>query len=89
MGKAKTEFLKRSRKAYFKIRGLKYVDIAREMNLSVRTISTVMNRFPEKKSRAIQKYIADRLCVPYEKLWGVDPHHNKTILTKEKRVVND
>ena len=89
MTKAQIEFLKRRRKAYFKMRGFTYVMLAEEWHVSTRTISTIMNRFPEKKSQALQEAIAKKLSVAYEKLWGIDHHHNSRILTEKKRVVND
>ena len=81
--------LKRFRKSCFKMQDVCYTDIARELHRSDRTISTIVNLFPDKKSRRIQEYIAERLKTPYKDLWGTDPHHNKTIVTKVKKVVND
>jgi orotate phosphoribosyltransferase-like protein len=89
MTKTQAEFFKRRRKAYFKMKGLKYTDIAEELKLSDRTVSTIINLFPAKKSLRVQKYISQRLKVQYEKLWGSDPHHNSQILPEKKRVVND
>lgn len=81
----KPDILKRRRKALMAYHQVTLAQLARELGLAQRTVGTVVNRYPEKKSRRIQEYIAQRLGVSFEKLWG--PH--KSIITDKKRAVND
>ena len=73
--KKKWETLKRRRKALLAWHQVSLAQIGREMGLSHETIKTVVNLYPERKSRKVQEYITQRLGVPYEKLWGFADHH--------------
>ncbi len=84
--KMKTDMLKRRRKALLALHGLTHVQIASEIGLSPSTVQVVVNG--HRKSRRIQQHIADRLNVPFEKLWGTGGHH-KQIVTNNDRAVND
>ena len=86
--KKKWETLKRRRKALLAWHRISLTQIGREMGLSHETIKTVVNLYPERKSRKVQEYIAQRLGVPYEKLWGLSDSH-RAIITNKKRTVND
>jgi lambda repressor-like predicted transcriptional regulator len=78
---------RRKRKALLAYHGLTHAQIAREMGLSQSTVQTVVNGY--RTSRRVQEYIASRLNVPFEKLWGKPYNHHKAILADKKRAVND
>lgn len=82
------EKLRGERKALLARRNIKMSEIAREMGRAQATIQTVINLYPDKKSRYVQEYLAQRLNVPYERLWGSSDDH-KSILTNKKQAVND
>lgn len=82
------EKLRGERKALLARKNIKMAEIAREMGRSQSTVQTVINLYPKKKSRYVQEHLAQRLNVPYERLWGsVDDH--KSILANKQRAVND
>jgi|GEM_PF-2119267 len=85
--KNRWELLKRRRKMLLAWHQITMTQIAREMNLSPETIKTVVNLYPERTSRRVQDYIARRLKVPYERLWGFrDQHdHHKGHYNKGKK----
>lgn len=86
--KKKWNTLKRRRKMLLAWHQVTVTQISREMGLSRETVKTVVNLYPEKKSHRVQEYIAQRLGVPYERLWGSSDQH-RAIITKGKKVVND
>lgn len=55
-----------------------YVDIARMTGNSQTTVSIVINYYPKRKSRKIQKAIATALNMPYEQLWPEGDKHDFT-----------
>lgn len=59
--------MNRKVKSLMVLKGIKNVDIARKLGLSPVTVSIVLTG--RRKSRRIQKAIAEALGVNYEKLW--------------------
>jgi uncharacterized protein VirK/YbjX len=86
--KKKWDPFKKRRKWLLFSQQVTYAQIGEEIGRSHETIKTVINLYPEKKSRRIQEYIAERFGVPYEYLWGSSNHHRAS-LPKGKKVVND
>jgi lambda repressor-like predicted transcriptional regulator len=78
----------RRRKALLAYHGVSLAQLARKIGRSQHTLSTVVNRYPEKKSRYIQERIAEILNVPYEKLWNDPPHQHESIVSSERGSVN-
>ena len=72
----------------FIMKGIKIRDIAKITGNSPKTVGTIINYYPIKKSRRIQEAIANALNKPFEKIWHHERNHNLTI-TKKDKVVND
>lgn len=62
---------KRMIKARLKMRDLTYKDIGAAAGVNWWTVSTIINRFPEKKSYKVQKAIALAIGKDFTALWGV------------------
>lgn len=60
----------RERHALLALHGIKLADIARATGRSQKTVSTVVNSYPIKKSRPIQEWIAQHTNKTYEQIWG-------------------
>jgi len=87
--KMREDRLFKARKTLILQSGLTMAQIAREVNRTQQAVQAIVNRFPEKKSAYIQEYIAYRLNVPYEKLWGDVPQRHSITIPDKKRPVND
>jgi hypothetical protein len=83
----------RQRKALLALHGLTPTNIARGTGRNVRTVCTIINRYPEKKSRPIQEYIAQHTNKCYEQIWGTveqkwpvngNGHHSTTVADNKK-----
>jgi lambda repressor-like predicted transcriptional regulator len=75
-------------RAMLLMKGIKITEIAKITGNSPKTVGTIINYYPIKKSRRIQEAIANALSRPFEKIWRHERNHNLTI-TKKRRVVND
>lgn len=64
--------MSRKIKALMVLKGVKAVDIARQLHLSPVTVNVVLNGYG--KSRKVQKAIADALQVEFDELWNTEPH---------------
>lgn len=60
----------RERKALLALHGLRAVDIAAATGRNIRTVITIINHYPEKKSKPIQQWIAQHTNKTYEQIWG-------------------
>lgn len=60
--------MNRKVKSLMVLKGIKSIDIARQLGVSRVTVSIVLTG--KGKSQRIQKAIADALCMQYEKLWS-------------------
>lgn len=69
---------KRRRKALLVLCGITGRMIAKGTGRNEHTVSTVLNHYPEKKSRVIQTWIAAHTNTTYERIWGNAPRTRRT-----------
>lgn len=64
---------RRQRKALLSLHGITMTNIARAIGCNPKTVSTIVCRYPEKKSRRIQEYIAAHTGKTFAQIWGTIP----------------
>lgn len=77
MSKSRRPMTKRQRKALLALHGLTPASIAKGVGRNIRTVCTIVNRYPDKKSRPIQEYIAQHTDKTYEQIWGTVEQNKK------------